>query len=92
MDYDPREQMIIFRQDYTLLNYIATLCDWLKVSGFSFRQNRTEYDETITIRLDMGRKFSNFFGKCIKLICEHFNVINPKIEVTNNTVMFTVPS
>lgn len=52
VEFDPNEQMNVFRQDYKLSHYIATLCDWLKVSEFSFSQDRTEYDETITIRFD----------------------------------------
>ena len=92
VNFDPKEQMNVFRQEYTLSIYMTTLCDWLKVSHFPFSQNRTNLDETITIRFDMGRKFSAFFGRCMELICRQFNVINPKLEVTNNTVMFTIPS
>lgn len=88
---DLQEQMNIFKQDFTFSVFIAMLRDWLNASGFPFTQSQNSNDETITIRLGMGRKYSAFFGKCMELLCRHLNVINPKVEVTNNTVMLTVP-
>jgi hypothetical protein len=91
MGNDPQEQMNIFKQDFTLSVFISMLRDWLNASDFPFTQSQNSSGETITVRLDMGRKYSAFFGRCMELLCRRLNVINPKVEVTNNTVMFTVP-
>jgi hypothetical protein len=90
VNHDPMEDLHLFRQSYTLLGFMIMLSVWLRVSEFSFSKGPGVggNDETTSIMLGMGRKYSNFFGKCIQLVCEHFKV-NPNVEVTDNTVMFT---
>ena len=88
--YEFKEQMQMIMQECTLLNYIDGLCRWLEMSGFPYRHDndKTNNADIYTIRFDMGRKYSVFFGKFVQHIGEHFEIKNSEIEVTNNTVIF----
>jgi hypothetical protein len=68
----------MIRRECTLLTYIDGLCRWLEMSSFPYRHDndKTNNADIYTIRFDMGRKYSVFFGEYIELIRDYFEVKN----------------
>jgi hypothetical protein len=54
-------------RQYDLLSFMDAVCSWCDASGFPYRydNDKTNNAYIYTIRFDMGRKFSVFFGKFV---------------------------
>jgi hypothetical protein len=87
--YELKEQLLMLGRQYGLLSFMDAVCSWCDASGFPYRHDndKTNNADIYTIRFDMGRKWSVFFGKFVQHIGEHFEIKNSEIEVTNNTVI-----
>lgn len=88
--YELKEQLLMLGRQYTLLFFMDAVCAWWDASCFPYRHDndKTNNADIYTIRFNMERKWSVFFGKYIQLIHEYFEEKNSEPEVTNNTVIF----
>jgi hypothetical protein len=68
------------------------LCLWFDESGFNYRIERNDNDNTdiYKINFDMGRKWSLFFKTRMELVFEHYKVKNAEAEMANNTVILKI--
>jgi hypothetical protein len=85
-----REQMQMARCKYVFSDYIYGLRRWLDVSSFPYIVDRTDSSDFITIRFDMGERWSAFFGKVHEILFKDLKIENSKVEVTGNAVTLTV--
>ena len=85
-----KEQMQMARWKYISSDYICGLRHWLDVSSFPYTHDKTDGIDIITIRFDMGGKWSVFFGKVHEILFKDLKVENSRVEVTGNAVTLTV--
>jgi hypothetical protein len=85
-----REQMQMARCKNVFSDYIYGLRRWLDVSSFPYIVDRTDSSDFITIRFDMGERWSAFFGKVHEILFKDLKIENSKVEVTGNAVTLTV--
>jgi len=85
-----KQELQMAGRKYKSSDYINGLCRWLDVSGFPYIHDKTDSIDIITIRFDMGEKWSIFFGKVHEILFRDFKVKNSRVEVTGNTVTLSI--
>jgi hypothetical protein len=85
-----KENLSMLGHQYNLQSFLEVVCSWCEASGFPYRYDETNDADIYTIRFDLGKNWSIFFGKFVQVIAEHFEEKNLKLEVTNNTVLFNI--
>jgi len=85
-----KDKIHMLRRDYTVLSFLDVLCSWLELGDFHYRHDESNNYNTYVIQLDMGRKWSIFFGKYLQYAFEDLKVKNVEFEVTDNMVMFRI--
>ena len=91
-----KETVYMLGAEYNISSYLDTICTWFEVSGFPYRRekkpnnsNNTNTD-IISVRFDMGRKWSIWYEQFIQNTFKSFKVKNLESEVTNNSIMFKI--
>ena len=87
-----KETMYMLGAENTISSYLDSMCTWFEVSGFPYRYNKTNNGsiDTISVRFDMGRKWSKWYEQFIQNIFRSLKVKNIESEVTNNSVMLKI--
>jgi DNA-binding Lrp family transcriptional regulator len=88
--YELKDQLSMLGRQYSLLSFMDVVCSWCEASGFPYRHARTKNVDVYTMRFDLGKKWSVFFGKFLRAIGEHFKTKDLELEVTQNTVVFKI--
>ncbi|MGN6346255.1 MAG: hypothetical protein ACTHJ7_04030 [Candidatus Nitrosocosmicus sp.] len=82
----------MLRDENTFESFMEAICLWFEVSGFNYRLERNDEDDTdlYIIQFDMGRKWSLYFKMQMQLVFEYYNVKNAKASMTNNAVLVKI--
>ena len=78
--------------DNTFASFMDILGHWLDASGFNYRIDRNDADNTHTyiIYFNMGRKWSLHFKTRMQLVFEHHNIKDAEAEMADNTVILKI--
>ena len=82
----------MLRNENTFASFMDALCPWLDASGFTYRLESNNDDNTdlYKIQFDMGKKWSLHFKTRMQFVFEHYNIKNAEAEMTNNTVILKI--
>ena len=78
--------------DNTFASFMDILGHWLDASGFNYRIDRNDADNTHTyiIYFNLGRKWSLHFKTRMQLVFEHYNIKDAEAEMADNTVILKI--
>jgi hypothetical protein len=82
-----KENLSMLGHQYNLQSFLEVVCSWCEASGFPYRYDETNDADIYTIRFDLGKNWSIFFGKQTQIILDELKIRNAEVKVTNNTVM-----
>jgi hypothetical protein len=85
-----KEQMQMSKRKYKPLDYLAGLTHWLDVSEFPYEHEKTDSVHTVRMRFDMGKRWCIFVGRLHEIMFRDFRVEYSTVEITDNTVTFTI--
>jgi hypothetical protein len=87
-----KEVILMMAGEYTFASVLDILCTWFDLSGFNYLHQKAENNRThiISVRFEMGRKWSIFMKDVIQYICEDLKVKNLGCTITSNGITFKV--
>jgi hypothetical protein len=85
-----KEQMQMSKRKYETLDYLSGLTHWLDVSEIPYEHEKTDNVHTVRMRFDMGKRWCIFIGRLHEIMFRTFGVENSTVEITDNTVTFTI--
>ena len=80
LKYQFKDKRSCLDDSITILSIMDAICSWCNASGFAYRHDKTDSDDIVTMRFDMGKKWWTFFGKVHEIMFRDFKVENSTVE------------
>ena len=85
-----KENLLIMRGRYNIANLISILKYQSKAAGFGYTELYDDSNEIITIKHDMGIKWSIWYKEFYSSIFEDLNV-SVQLSITENIIQYKIP-
>ena len=86
-----KDMTLVLRNDYSLPSFLDVLEAWMNVSSVSFAKTLAADSHRYIISHELGNKWSMFISIMIQTVLKNLEINTASFEVTDYTVMFTVP-
>ena len=80
----------LVKNEYSIPAFLDMFESWLRISGFTYRRDAADSDQTFVIQHDMGRRWSTYLEKLIEFVFKDLNEEKPSFDVSDNTVSFRI--
>ncbi|CAN5460230.1 hypothetical protein BH18THE2_BH18THE2_20200 [soil metagenome] len=81
---------MMLKRDYNIELFMDLACSWFNVSGFPYSHTETNSVDKYTMKFDMGRNLSTFYGKHLENMLMSLGVKYSEVQAINNTVTLKI--
>jgi hypothetical protein len=83
---ESKDFVVHLRHDYSLTSAMDVIKTWIKISGYSYKDELKHGAYSLVIQHDMGKKWSIYLSEIYKSVFEEFGQMGARITTTHNTV------
>jgi len=90
VDNNAKDTAILLNTEFSSESLIRLMKNWLKVSGFPYKYEKSNSVHKLIMQFDMSKKWSFFVAKCCE---ETFHILGEtkiKSEITDNSLILTI--